>query len=505
MRRAVIAVMLLPRLAGAASIQGTVVEHISSRPLAWAEVKLTVIGAQGTAGSEIKTRANSMGQFLFSRLSVGAYILSASRTGFAELHYGQKTWKAAGAPIVLAEPDSHCVADLRLRRLGAISGMVWDENQVGLAEQDVVVYEATRPPKMAAKAKTDDRGVYRVGGLEPGRYYVRTRGSVLDEGLGALPTFFKDVVPVEEARTVDADLDQQTDDVNIQPAFGRLFRVTGQVLAPSRSGAITVELMSDMGPVAGSVDSGGHFDFDQLAPGIYEMTATADAPGRDKLGGYMKLQIDKDMEGMRLPLTRQPDFLIEFEEKHGQPVDPKSVVVRARRKSLAGEGPARRVQPQEDPVPPGTWEIAVVPPSDMYAARISGDHGDLESRAVNGWQEFFMPPGAHVRVKVELSSAIAALHGRVMASMDQPAGGAPVFLEPVELAAGAGLIALRTTRADLQGRYRFSGLPPGRYHVMSSFDFERPSTEEMEAAHADEVSLKEASDNNHDLRLFAAP
>ena len=43
-----------------------------------------------------------------------------------------------------------------------------------------------------------------------------------------------------------------------------------------------------------------------------------------------------------------------------------------------------------------------------------------------------------MRVKVELSSAIAALHGRVTASMDQPAGAAPVFLEPVELEAGAG-------------------------------------------------------------------
>jgi len=499
------AVMLLPRLAIAASIQGTIVEHMSSRPLARAEVKLAVIGPLGTAGSEIKARTNSMGQFLFSRLGVGAYLLSASRSGFAELHYGQKTWKAAGAPIVLAEPGSHYMAELRLRRLGAVAGVVWDENQVGLAEQDVVVYEATRPPKMAAKAKTDDRGVYRVGGLEPGRYYVRTRGGVLEEGLGPLPTFLKDVTHVEEARTVDTELDQQTDDINIQPAFGKLYRLTGQVIAPPRASSITVELISDMGPVSGSVDGGGHFDFDQLAPGAYEMTATADAPGREKLGGYMKLQVDKDAEGMRFPLTRQPEFYIEFEERYGQPVDPKTVVVRARRKSLAGVVPARRIQPLEDPLPPGAWEISVVPPPDLYVTRVSGDRGDQESPALNGWKEFFMAQGGHARVKVELSSTIAALHGRVMASMDQPAGGAPVFLEPVELEAGAGLIATRTTRTDLQGRYRFSGLPPGRYHVLSSFDFDRPSTEEVEGARADEVALKESSDTSHDLRLFVAP
>ena len=86
----------------------------------------------------------------------------------------QKTWKAAGAPIVLAEPECHYVAELRLRRLGAVAGMVWDENQVGLPEQDVIVYEATRPPKMAARGKTDDRGVYRITGLPPGEYVVAT-------------------------------------------------------------------------------------------------------------------------------------------------------------------------------------------------------------------------------------------------------------------------------------------------------------------------------------------
>jgi Carboxypeptidase regulatory-like domain len=153
MRRAVLAVVLLTRLASAASIPGIVVEHFSGRPLARAEVKLAALGAPGTAGGEIKIRANTVGQFLFSGLSVGAYLLTASRTGFAELRYGQKTWKAAGAPIVLAEPERHYVAELRLRRLGAVAGIVWDENQVGLPEQDVIVYEATRPPKMAARGR----------------------------------------------------------------------------------------------------------------------------------------------------------------------------------------------------------------------------------------------------------------------------------------------------------------------------------------------------------------
>ena len=60
--------------------------------------------------------------------------------------------------------------------MGAITGIVWDENQVGLAEQDVVVYEVSRPLRLVMRVTTDDRGSYRVGELPRGRYYVRARG-----------------------------------------------------------------------------------------------------------------------------------------------------------------------------------------------------------------------------------------------------------------------------------------------------------------------------------------
>jgi hypothetical protein len=79
--------------------------------------------------------------------------------------------------------------------------------------------------------------------------------------------------------------------------------------------------------------------------------------------------------------------------------------------------------------------------------------------------------------------------------------GAPVFLEPFELDSGGGLIPMRTTRTDLQGRYRFTGLLPGRYRRLSSFDFSQPSGAEMEAAHAITIDLKEAGKTKQDLEL----
>ena len=501
MRRTVLSALFVLRIAGAATIQGTALENLSGRPLARAVVKLTAVGPQG-AGDTIETGANTTGQFRFSNLNPGAYLLSATRIGFATLQYGQRDWKSAGRPIFIEEQDSVFTAELRLRRLGAITGTVWDENQVGLALQDVVVYEATRPPKTVARVKTDDRGIYRVGELRPSRYYVRTRGTVLEQGSGPLPTFFRDSGAVENAVPVEVQLDEQTADVNIQPAIGKLYRITGSVLKPPRT-QVNVELLSDMGPVAGSVEESGQFTFEQLAPGAYELWGEAtDYRLNQKYGGYRKIMLDQDLD-LRLEMPKQPEIDIEFEEQHGKDIDSKQMIVWARRKWFAGAGLHRRLRPERDPLPPGNWELFVTPPAGMYVASIKASElSDYSSpQASNGWKEVFLPASKAVYVQVVLSAAQATLIGKVIRS-GKAAVGAPVYLEPFELSSGNGLITMRTARTDLQGRYRFTGLPPGRYLALSSFDFDQPSREEMQEARALTVTLKEASEASQDLELF---
>jgi hypothetical protein len=125
------------------------------------------------------------------------------------------------------------------------------------------------------------------------------------------------------------------------------------------------------------------------------------------------------------------------------------------------------------------------------------------SSPTNGWNEVFLPGGRDIDLKVVLSRAVAALYGKVTSS-GKAAAGAPVFLEPFDLESGAGLTTVRTARTDLQGRYHFTGLAPGRYQVLSSFDFNQPTSEEMEAAHAVTIAVKEGTETSKDLELFVA-
>ena len=102
----------------AAIIRGTVVEHASGKPLARTLVALTPL--PGTAGTGQSVRTNTWGTFEFSALPAGAYLISASRRGFPPVHYGQKNWRAAGAPVVLAE-DQSTFLNVRMPRYGAIT------------------------------------------------------------------------------------------------------------------------------------------------------------------------------------------------------------------------------------------------------------------------------------------------------------------------------------------------------------------------------------------------
>ena len=88
----------------AAVIRGTVVENQTGRALARASVVLEPV--PGTPASKQNARTSRYGTFEFKALPAGAYLLSASRAGFATAQYGQKQWRSSGLPIVVAEDDS---------------------------------------------------------------------------------------------------------------------------------------------------------------------------------------------------------------------------------------------------------------------------------------------------------------------------------------------------------------------------------------------------------------
>jgi hypothetical protein len=451
----------------AAILRGTVVEAQTGKVLA--RTLVAVHPVAGSAGSTQSVRTNTYGVFLFPPMPAGAYLVSVVRKGFVPVQYGQKQWNAAGAPVILQESEE-TVLRIAMPRFGAITGRISDEADVGLVEHDVFAYRNVRPPVMVAKAATDDRGMFRIFGLEPGSYVVRTGAKQYDDGGGYLPTFYKETPLVDNAYAVKVVLDRDTPDVNIRPTPGRLFSIAGQVLGPGTPPQQwSVSLISDVGWQTMNTDQFGRFHFNSATPGRYDLLAES-----PRGAGWLQVEIDRDRTDTRLQAFPLPAVEFVFEDAAGARVDAARLQLLARRKELWGTGVTEYLQlvGSRAYLAPGRWEFTLAPNPSFYASGWTG-------AVIN-----YSSPGPQVRFAV--SSAPGAIHGTVTNSAGEAAPGAPVYLER----AGE----TRNTRTDIHGAYSFAGLAPGDYLVVSTLDAHAPGTGQA-------VKVEEARDVAVDLRM----
>ena len=471
----------------AAMLTGTVLENQTSRPLSGAVVMAEQIG---NGGGIHTVRTGRNGGFEFLTLPVGSYVIKASRRGFMPMEYGQKRWNSAGMPVEV--PENGLSVSLRLPRYGGITGTIVDENEVGWLEGDVLAYRYAdgRPPELAARGRSDERGVYRISGLEPGMYLVRSGAMQTDEG-SFLPTFSKEVMDPAQSRPLEVYLEQDTTGVDVRPAEGRLFTLTVSVIPAGTPAMVT--LVSDMGR---QTAQGTNPRFTGLAPGAYEiygysMSLPLQAAYQD-LGG-----LDHDT-GVRLQMVQTLDR--RFDVTPEPPGNTPAIHVLRRRKDLAGTGApeALNVGNHLIPLPPGRWEVMLTPPDGFYVYAFSGGPpGRREVSRPDGWNEVALNGG----VRFELSGGLGAVQGVVKAS-GEPAAGAPVYLEAYDPESKRRLLDLRTTRTDMRGAYRFDGLAPGVYRVLSTFEYGSPDVAQMELAGAQTVRVAWSGNQTADLDLY---
>jgi hypothetical protein len=270
---ALLLVLLLATAVHAAVIRGVVVENLTGKPLARSTVTLQPVA--GTPGATRSLRANNIGGFEFDSLAAGTYIMKASRKGFMALEYGQKRWNSSGTPLVLEE-SAALFLSIRLLRYSAIQGSVVDENDVGMPDHDVVAYRNSKPPVLVVQATTDDRGAYRLPGLEPGTYVVRTAGKRYDDE-AYLPTFSTETEQLEQARTIDLAPEQDAERADIRPfPGGRFFNLSVDAASAIPGTETTLTLASELGRKTLKISS---FRCTDLPAGDYEVYAETHVEG----------------------------------------------------------------------------------------------------------------------------------------------------------------------------------------------------------------------------------
>ena len=154
-------------------ITGHVIAGDNGRPVKRARVFAAAAELQGGRGM----LTDDNGVFDFTELPAGRYTITASKSGFVSLSYGQRRPLQSGTPLQLADGQQLKDINFQLPRGSVIGGHVLDED--GDAMPGVMVrvmryqyLQGERRLTPAGNGQTDDKGQYRVWGLMPGDYYI---------------------------------------------------------------------------------------------------------------------------------------------------------------------------------------------------------------------------------------------------------------------------------------------------------------------------------------------
>lgn len=312
-----------PPVAGTASISGTVVmaDGISA-PARHATVEI--------AGAAMLTDDN--GRFSFAKLPAGAHLVVATKSGFLPAAYGAKRPAGPGVPIEIRDGQQVTGIEMRLVRGSVLAGVITDQFSHPTPNTEVRAYrygvDANTGQRMPVAVTTglgitttDDKGQYRLYGLEPGEYIVSAAGPpaaaslravtaddvryalqllklpagvppdtsmrrpqpVVSRPIGSgVPVFYPSAESVADATRIALGLGEERQGVDVarRPVSGGVVKgsVGGPWAAISDGGKVYV--IDTDSPFVDSKPWGtqGGFVFD-LAPGHYQLVAIADNGG----------------------------------------------------------------------------------------------------------------------------------------------------------------------------------------------------------------------------------
>ena len=237
------------------------------------------------------TQTGADGSFSFANLDSGSYLVEVTRTGFVSADYVDEKLDARYSYILLKAGESRDKVDVRLKTAGGISGKVTDLEGDPVEGLDVF---AIRPSYSEGgqldehemgRAKTDDRGEFRLAGLRPGAYFVRAGASGKNTGAIVRPgtwtyrtSYYPGVSQMDEAQTIQVKGGADVSAINLQVASvsRNVYEITGTVSGES----IASEIIAFAGDqeietvrVGGGENALQTFNISGLSPGQYTIVA----------------------------------------------------------------------------------------------------------------------------------------------------------------------------------------------------------------------------------------
>lgn len=511
----------------AGAIAGLVVSAADGRPVSRARV---VVSAPALAKPRA-TLTGKDGRYRVPQLPAGLFAVVASKTGFVTTAFGVSP---TGTPLAvdLAVGQDTGGVDIRLPVAGAIAGRILDAD--GTPFQGARV-EARRPRyeqgaqtlAVLGSDITDDRGEFRIGGLAAGLYYV----SAIDphfEDVGDpqgpqeySPTYHPGVVFPDDAARVRVDAGQVSPGVEFQLSLVRPARVSGRIAANDGrqllSGAVimTAEHGDHLAalPVRDvTINPDGTFEFRNVPPGRYVIRARGET---DREGIPLFGRFSLDVSGgnvanvaITLAAGARVSGRVDFEGRTPPPAAARAAV---RVHAVAVDGVSFGDAYSEPLAENGDFVFRGVRPGE-HVLRLEGLPGGWALQAISFMgREVTDTPlqldgGQVVRnLRVVASDVFTVVFGRVTDGAGRPRPDALVVAFPIDTGLWTPYSRhVQRARPDLDGHYRFRGLPPGDYLIIASDEIDEedvlsPDLLERLSARAARMTLRAGQAKTQDL------
>ncbi len=517
-------------------VSGRVVAAAQGSPLKSARVAL--IPEHSHAHQEIYgATTDPDGQFVLKDLPPGRYRFLAMHNGFVDEEY---TGKSADAPVILSLSAGQKVSDVlfRLTIAAAITGRVTNDDGEAMVRLQVVALRQpseddiededpfsrrTQKLRTAASAHTDDRGLYRIFGLEPGDYYIRVTDSPVPElntpvgdsfwlqqelGSEYAPVYYPGVPQVHQAQIVSVKAGEETQaDVLIRHV--KTVDVAGHVVGPK---GVTADASVSLDPADAeayvssdrhaTTDDKGSFRFRNIPEGSYWINVYS--PGEKDFvyenRARQKIEVgSENIDSLAISLTGGSTIPGRIIVNGINITDINRATVALSPvegdEQLGGMGRVAKDGTFEIPsVHDGSYAVHVWMPGEGHytkSIRYGADDVLEKGLQVEGG-------GTGGKLEIVMGSDCAQLEG-VVTNADGPVIGARVRIVPDAETPYNGF-RRRSTTTDQVGKFSLIGLAPGKYRVMAKSKL--PSQKSSIKSEPQTVTL--AADDHQTVQLTLA-
>jgi len=484
------------------NVDGQVVDSVTSLPVAGAVVTIynkhayRVDGGIAISGTGLQPPeqvpqedprsviSGDNGRFSFAGLEPGIYIVGAIKEGYLRSRY--MTPNPAFSGTITLEPgtDAHDLP-IRLRPQSVLAGHILGAGGAPLAGAKVglgklAVGRDGRAMSIQASVVTNQRGEYRIEGLEPDEYYVRAeppaRGPNTSGAAGPLymVSFYPGSETAGDAHTVKLSEGQHLEGLDMTLPQRQGATIRGTVAATDGAVPSLVQVTSkEFGVLAGTVgrtDDGSYtFEVGGLSPGSYWLHARAFKPGR-AYDAWMPVDLDwSGHSGIELRPAPSVDLHghVEFDGPMGGALSRVRLLLD---NSYSAGNSWIWIRLQDD----GTFTLNGVPAAVYRITPEYTDRGYLQAVRMGGVDVSETgldlthgdPSGELV---LSFSTASGSVFGDVVDENGKPAAGTMIFLLPAVMPADPQLAraASRYTVPDRRGHYGFIGIQPGDYRLLA--------------------------------------